>query len=268
VWQDTRWIETFEELRRDRPRSYIWPKKLGVDVNRIEIAPTYHFTLGGVRINTEAETSVTGLYACGEIVGATHGANRLAGNALTECMVFGEIAGRNAALRALGNSMKASIADVFVNEERDRLREILKSDSKATRRPGELFEELRHVMYFNVGIVRDANSLKTAVDQVKDLCEQVQSVQIADIERFNLEWVWTLELNSMLQLAGLFAKGALLRTESRGAHFRSDYPNTDDENWLKNIIVAKEGNEDIFRTEPVNLNHINEVHPRYKEVVY
>jgi len=268
VWQDTRWIETFDELRRDRPRSYIWPKKLGVDVSRFEIAPTYHFTLGGVRINTNAETSVPGLFACGEIVGATHGANRLAGNALTECMVFGEIAGRNAALRALGNSMKARTAELLVNAERDRLRGILKSDPKAARRPGELFEELRHVMYFNVGIVRDAVSLQTALDQVNELSEQARSIRLADIERFNLEWIWSLELNSMLQLAGLFAKGALLRTESRGAHFRADYPNTDDANWLKNIIVSKVGNEDVYRTESVNLKHINEVHPRYEELGY
>jgi fumarate reductase (CoM/CoB) subunit A len=265
VWQDTRWIENFEELRRDRARSYIWPEKLGVNLERIEVAPTYHFTLGGVRINTEAETRVPGLYACGEIVGATHGANRLAGNALTECMVFGEIAGRNAALRSGQRKDADPVSECLMNEERERLRALLSSDDKATKRPGNIYDELRQTMYFNVGIVRDEERLEEAIDQVSELRRQAQSLHLSDVEQYNVEWIWMLELDAMLQLAEIFARGAKMRTESRGAHYRVDYPDTDDAEWLKHIVVRSGDGEDVFATEPVALPYLDDVKVRYEQ---
>ena len=86
------------------------------------------------------------------------------------------------------------------------------------------------------------------------------------MEQYNVEWIWTLELGGMLQLAELFAKGALMRTESRGAHYRSDYPDTDDEHWLRNILVKLENGRDVFRTEPVELKYLNEVKARYDKI--
>jgi fumarate reductase (CoM/CoB) subunit A len=265
VWQVTRWIEEFDALRRDRPRSYIWPTKLGIDVEQFEIAPTYHFTLGGVRINVEAETSVPGLYAAGEIVGATHGANRLAGNALVECMVFGEIAGRNAALRALEHSSIDPVPASLVENERERLRGVLRSDDEADKRPGDVFDALRHTMYFNVGIVRDEDRLGQAVERIQELREEARHMQLSDVEQFNVEWIWTLELDSMLTLSELFARGARMRKESRGAHYRSDYPDIDNENWLKHILVRREGDKDVFWMEPVELLYMDEVKARYEQ---
>lgn len=262
VWLDTRWIENFDKLRRDRPRSYIWPEKLGVDVRRFEVAPTYHFTLGGVRINPNAETNIPGLYACGEIVGATHGANRLAGNALTECLVFGEIAGRNAALMVMGENRPQKDPISLAENERRRLVDVLKSGGSG-RRPGEIYKELRQIVYSNVGIVRDGLGLNRAITATQALREEASSMNIADIERYNVEWIWALELDYMLELTVIFAKGAEMRTESRGAHFRSDFPDTDDENWLKNILVRRESKEDVFWTEPVNLPYLGEVKARY-----
>jgi fumarate reductase (CoM/CoB) subunit A len=265
VWLDTRWIESFEELRHDRARSYIWPEKLGVNLQRFEVAPTYHFTLGGVRINSEAETTVPGLYACGEIVGATHGANRLAGNALTECMVFGEVAGRNAAHRALITHSYSLVKDTMISNERYRLMDLLTSNLSA-RRPREIYDDLRDTMYHNVGIVRDGIRLQNAIDRIEELKEESKSMRMADIEQYNVEWIWATELDGMLQLAGLYAKGALMRTESRGAHYRSDYPDTDDEHWLRNILVKLENRRDTFWTEPVELKYLKEVKARYDKV--
>lgn len=265
VWLDTRWIKSFEELRHDRARSYIWPEKLGVNLQRFEVAPTYHFTLGGVRINSDAETSVPGLYACGEVVGATHGANRLAGNALTECIVFGEIAGRNAAQHALMPHSHLLIKDTMVNQERHRLIGLLTSNGSA-RQPREIYDDLRETMYQNVGIVRDGIRLQSAIERVGELKEEAKSMRMADIEQYNVEWIWAIELDGMLQLAELFAKGALMRTESRGAHYRSDYPDTDDEHWLRNILVKLENGRDTFWTEPVELKYLKEVKARYDRV--
>ncbi|MCC6188480.1 MAG: FAD-binding protein [Anaerolineales bacterium] len=263
VWLDTRWIEEFETLRRDRPRSYIWPEKLGVNVQRIEVAPTYHFTLGGIRINTEAETTIPGLYAAGEVVGATHGANRLAGNALTECLVFGEIAGRNAALRALSTTARPA-PEAMVRAECQRLRGVL-PETGTGRRPRAIYDDLRHAMYHNVGIVRDGRRLRAAVRRVAELREEVRSVQLTNTQHYNVEWIWALELDGMLELADLFATGAEMRTESRGAHYREDYPLLDNENWLKNILVRREGKRHVYWTEPVTLPYLSEVKMRYAE---
>ncbi|MFQ5856591.1 MAG: FAD-binding protein [Anaerolineae bacterium] len=267
VWLDTRWIEGWEKLRKEKARSYIFPAKFGINTERFEIAPTYHFTLGGVRINSESETCINGLFACGEIVGATHGANRLGGNALAECMVFGEIAGRNAAIRALDHRRQESVRESLVKKEQGRLRTILQSQGESGRRPGEIFEELRHVMYHNVGIVRDEKRLEHAIDEIGRLREDARTMHLSDIEQFNNEWVWALELDCMLELADIFARGALMRTESRGAHYRSDYPETDDENWLKNIFVKRENGGPVFWTEPVKLLYLKEVEARYEAAV-
>jgi len=97
VWLDTKDIVGWDKLQYDRARSYIWPKRFGVDTTRFEVAPTYHFTIGGVRFNARAESTVDGLLVAGEVARGIHGANRIAGNALTECMVFGAIAGETAA---------------------------------------------------------------------------------------------------------------------------------------------------------------------------
>jgi len=265
VWQDTRWIENFEELRRDRARSYVWPVKLGIDPDRIEVAPTYHFTLGGVRVNVEAETRVPGLYACGEIVGATHGANRLAGNALTECMVFGEIAGRNAALRAGRRKDADPVSERLMEQERERVRSLLKSEEQAEKRPGDIFEELRKTMYFDVGILRDERRLDSAIERVRALREQAGSMCLSDIEQYNVEWIWALELDAMLLLAEIFARGAKMRTESRGAHYRVDFPETNDEQWLQHIVVRREDGKDVFATEPVSLTYLHDVKARYEQ---
>jgi fumarate reductase (CoM/CoB) subunit A len=255
VWLDTTNIEGWDSLKRDRARSYIWPEKLGVDTNRFEIAPTYHFTMGGININANAQTNIRGLYAAGEVVGGIHGANRIGGNALPECMVFGAIAGRHAALN-LTDSKK--VLETQISDELDRIKKQLTPLEETELRPIDGLRKLKSIMYQHMGIVRNAQGLKRGLGKL-ELLENVDLPRIGvDSGRiFNWEWIWRLELGNMIEQARLFILAAQLRTESRGAHFRSDYPETDDQNWLKNITVIRTKDGPEFSTLPVDFQYIH-----------
>jgi fumarate reductase (CoM/CoB) subunit A len=236
VWLDTYEVENWEHWRRDRARSYIWPSKLGVDVRRAQVAPTSHYTLGGVKINEHAETGVPGLYAAGEVAGGIHGANRIGGNALTDCMVFGEIAGREAALSRRG---PASLPTDLINGERERLKSLVSSsNTKDGVHPAELIEQLRRMMYRKSGVVRSSELLESAKQDLIHIRDTFKTRLIVDPEpHFNAEWIWALELDAMLTISELTVQAAIMRTESRGAHFRVDHPYPDNEKWLKHVLV-------------------------------
>ena len=254
VWLDASNIDGWEYLRRERARSYIWPAKLGVNTERFEIAPTYHFTMGGVRINPHAQTNVAGLYAAGEVVGGNHGANRIGGNALPECMVFGAIAGRHAALSAKRN---VRVRPSMIQDEWKRLQNSLKAPQPVDLRPVEVLRTLRQIMYRHVGIVRSAGGLEEGLEKLECLeKEALPRVGVGPGKVFNWEWIWKVELENMIEQAKIYTRAAWLRTETRGAHYRSDYPETDDENWLKNIVVRRENGAASFETAPVEFPFI------------
>ncbi|MFQ5854064.1 MAG: FAD-dependent oxidoreductase [Anaerolineae bacterium] len=254
VWLDATNIEGWDRLRRDRARSYIWPAKLGVNTDRFEIAPTYHFTMAGIRIDTDAQTNIDGLYAAGEVVGGIHGANRIGGNALPECLAFGAIPGRHAALAERPNPI---VSDGMVKDEMRRLTKLLVPRREGDLRPVDVLRELQQIMYRHVGIVRDADSLREGIDNIERLChEDMPRVGVGAGKVFNWEWIWTIELDCMLEQAKIYAQAALIRTESRGAHYRSDYPEVDNENWLRNIVVRKEAGEPHYYQEPVEFPYI------------
>jgi fumarate reductase (CoM/CoB) subunit A len=263
VWLDASNIDGWDYLRRERARSYIWPAKLGVNTERFEIAPTYHFTMGGIRINPNAQTNVAGLYAAGEVVGGIHGANRIGGNALVECMVFGEIAGRHAALTAERN---VRIRDSMIQDELKRLQSSLKAPQQLDLRPVDALRSLKQTMYLHVGIVRSASGLKEGLEKLECLeKEDLPRVGVGPGNVFNWEWIWKVELENMIEQAKIYTRAALMRTETRGAHYRSDYPETDNENWLKNIVVRKENGEATFETTPIGFPYIHpEMYPQSK----
>jgi len=240
VWLDTYAVENWEHWRRDRARSYIWPAKLGVDVRRAEVAPTSHYTLGGVRINEKAETGVEGLYAAGEVAGGIHGANRIGGNALADCMVFGEIAGREAALSRRG---PGKLDMMLLEAEKERLNELLgRTVAKREVRPAELIVRLRRTMYEKAGVVRSGKLLKEALADLEEIRSlMAQNMIVGSDPHYNPEWIWAIELDSMSVLSELTVRAAQMRTESRGAHFRVDYPEPDNDQWLKHIAVRLEG---------------------------
>lgn len=251
VWLETSWIDGWDEQRYLLSRSFVLPEKLfGIRTDRLEVAPTYHFTLGGLKIDAQCRTAVRGLYAAGEVAGGLHGANRLGGNALAECVVFGKIAGRQAAEYARTSSLPPMPAEQ-VEEEQARLLKLLKDRPNGTR-PCHLMGELKRIMWERAGIVRDERGLREALNAIGSLREGLRRLRVAQEGLVhNLDLAEAVELTNMLVLAKLVVGAGLLRDESRGAHFRRDHPGRDDRRWLANIVAVRKGDEDDFRIEPV-----------------
>jgi len=211
--------------------------KAGIDPLRdlIPISPATHFFMGGVVIDRTCETPLPGLLACGETVGGLHGANRLGGNALSEMFVFGRIAGRSAAQAAL----RSAFADVPA----------VPPDSFGSGDISlpELRQRLRETTWKFLSIVRSREACEQALDELARISDAHRYAKIESV--FDL--VASYELKSMLTTAALIAKAANQRKESRGAHFRSDHPRTDDERYQGSFYLKKSGAETVFEYRPV-----------------
>jgi len=210
------------------------------------VSPTAHFCMGGIIIDESAETSVHGLFAAGEVCAGAHGANRLGGNALSEVFAIGGIAGRNAALRARENG-RPEIPEKEIASEKARLESLL---SKGDRSPRELRHYIKEMMWYKAGIIRKGQKLEEALGQIEELKSFVPKLQIKDVRGL----IKSLELQNMLVLIEMVCRAALLRTESRGAHYRSDYPEEDNDNWLKNIVICKQDLGMRLEAVPVSMD--------------
>jgi len=212
---------------------------------KVLVAPTAHFFMGGVEINENCETEFDGLYAAGEVCGGTHGANRIEGNALTETLVFGTIAGDRAATRA--SKMKQIPApDSQVAAEVERLRDLVSHQGRENL--NELQQSLKRTMWHKVGVIRNGKSLADAQREILALREQLQAVSPTDFRQLSQ----AIKLGNMLTVSEMVCKVALARTESRGAHYRTDYPEQNDAQWLKTIEVCCHNGEMTLRAVPVN----------------
>jgi succinate dehydrogenase/fumarate reductase flavoprotein subunit len=201
-----------------------------------EAIPSQHFMMGGVRIDEDCRTSVQDLLCCGEVSGGVHGANRLAGNALTEILVFGRRAGRKAA-EAAGITRSKPISPGLTRDCVRKTEAYLNNTDGPP--PGHVRKKLQKVMWDRVGIVRDGANLEKAVKTVRRLKGMVNGIDTKCRSRhWNRAWLEALELLPMLRTAELIATSALHRKESRGSHYRSDYPGTDP-SWQKNVILSK-----------------------------
>ncbi|MFI5782784.1 L-aspartate oxidase [Nocardia sp. NPDC051570] len=183
--------------------------------NVLNIRPTAHFLMGGLRIDTEAETSIPGLFAAGETAGGVHGANRLGGNGLSECLVFGRIAGRNAARHAAG---RPETGDIDVSPS------FKQPSCQNGETPESVLRELRSSMYWNVGPVRTKLGLLTMLGLISTFEERAQRLAFTTGSRAAAQIQTYLDLTNLLLASRVIVEGALMRTESRGAHFRDDYP--------------------------------------------
>jgi len=252
VWMDSTDIANWEEVRRDKPRSFGWPERFGMDSSRFEVAPTCHFSIGGVKINGKGETNIAGLYAAGEIAGGVHGSNRIAGNALSECVVFGQLAGKEAA--HFRKEARIEISNSYIRDEEKKLRSLFKISQKKTRASSSAFiQKLKELMYMYAGVVRDREGLEKAAEEIKRLKDIVSNdLTVIHDKVFNYDQIHAFELLNMIELSEVIVRSALKRKESRGAHYRKDYPETDNLNWLKNIVVQRKGHELLFRTENVS----------------
>ncbi|MEK7825753.1 MAG: FAD-binding protein [Nitrospirota bacterium] len=205
----------------------------------VPIRPGVHYSMGGIRTNEWGETGLEGLYAAGESACVSiHGANRLGGNALLETIVFGKRSGVKASERA--KSIRSlDVSSKSIKAEEDRIAEIM-NRTKGEKVP-VLKEEIGQIMSEGVGISRKREGTERAKEKVKKIKERYRDVYIQDKGRvFNTELILCLELGSIIELAEVIIESALAREESRGAHYRLDFPLRDDVRWLKHTLAYKE----------------------------
>ena len=209
---------------------------VGVDIRKepMEVAPTAHHFMGGARINPQCETSIPNLYAAGEAAGGVHGANRLGGNALAETQVFGRRAGESAAKNVFKSNFELESTSLDREEER-----IGKLFQDGDYHPFQLKKELQEIMWNNVAIIRREEGLKLALKGITAIKGKMERMIVHDGSGYNQHLLDALELENMVLIAELVTKSALIREESRGAHYRADYPDTKDE-WKKSIVLNKD----------------------------
>lgn len=242
---------------------------LGIEpyTDPIPIQPTAHYAMGGIPTNVQGEvladntTVVPGLYAAGEVACVSvHGANRLGTNSLLDINVFGKRAG----IAAAEYAQTAEFVELpenpesLVVEQIERLR-----SSTGNERVAELRRELQDTMDANVMVFRTEQTIKTAVEKIAELRERYKNVAIQDKgKRFNTDLLEAVELGNLLDLAEVMAVSALARKESRGGHYREDYPNRDDVNFMRHTMAYREVGAD--GTETVRLDYKPVVQTRYQ----
>ncbi len=226
----------------------------GVDITKepIHIKPGNHYTMGGVKTDVEGRTSIPGLYAAGEVACVSvHGGNRLGANSLLDTLIFGRRSGVDAAKRAQQIEGAAPSRSVLTDEEKN-ISEILGREKGSGRRVAEIKSELGAVMDDKCAVFRDEAGLNEALETVQRLKEEAQSVYVDDHGAvFNQDVLGAIELGYMLDCAECSCVGAIHRTESRGAQFRTDFPERNDEEWLKHIDLTRkdDGTPEISYSE-------------------
>jgi fumarate reductase (CoM/CoB) subunit A len=208
------------------------------------VVPTAHFTMGGVVIDEEAMTSIGGLFACGEVTGGIHGANRVSGNALSEAFTIGALSGDNAAFFAKGRSIKKADS-VDVIKEKERLESLLGYDDDKSI--VELKSSLKDITWHDMGIIRSKSGLERTINGIKELRFKALAVRPDTAKGL----IKRLEIENMLLSAEMVSKAALARTESRGAHYRHDYPQ-EDPDWLANIFISSDNGEIKVEKKPIH----------------
>jgi succinate dehydrogenase flavoprotein subunit len=222
----------------------------------IPVRPGSHYHMGGIDTDVWGRTVMPGLYAAGECACVSvHGANRLGGNSLLETVVFGRRSGAAAAQDVRSNGSRAIFSPSAVRVAERRIAQLLYNFDGV--RPHVLRDELADTMYDNAGIFRTAEGLEKCVTDIAGLRERYRDglgVVIQDKSRtFNSDLIQALELGSMLQMADCLVAGAVARTESRGAHSRLDYPERDDEQWLRHTLAGYDDGRVSLDYRPVTI---------------
>lgn len=208
----------------------------------IPIQPGQHYTMGGIDCNEAGETELRGLFAAGECACVTaHGANRLGGNSLLETVVFGKRAGEKAAQFVRGKE-GAQAGDGAVLEALEKVRGKIAGlmEAEGGENHSAIRAQMKEMMIEKVGIFREEKAMAQALGRIKELQERYRRAQLTyKGNKFNLDLARCLELEGMLEVAEVIVSGAIARRESRGSHYRLDYRERDDENWLKHTIARR-----------------------------
>ena len=211
-------------------------ENVGVDIkhNPIEVAPTAHHFMGGLKISTDASTSLKNLFGAGEVCGGVHGANRLGGNALADTQVFGKIAGESASKAAKNTELKTN--DEMVQEEAQRIDDLI---HEGTVKPQDFKNNIKKLMWEKVAIVREEKTLNEALKELYQMRKDLENLNVSAKKQYNTDLVTALEVTNMVEICILTVKSAILRRESRGAHYRSDFPESIDM-WKRSIVINNE----------------------------
>ncbi len=210
------------------PRMYERFMDLGVDMAEepVEVAPTAHYGMGGVSVDEYGETDIDGLFAIGETMAGVHGANRLGGNSLAETVAYGVVAGEHVAERVDGpGTIPEEVLAETVQSHLGGLAAI--ADTDGSYEVETLVAELRELLWEHAGILRDEASLRAGLDALGDIGRRAADVDVGGVTSRSFEFA--VDLGFMLTAAEAVLRGALKRTESRGAHYRTDYPDIDPE---------------------------------------
>lgn len=228
---------------------------IGIDIRNepMEVTPTAHHVMGGLKIDTSAGTNLPGLYAAGEVAGGVHGGNRLGGNALAAGQVFGKIAGDSAAQFASIKTPPKLDRDA-IDKEYSRVTALLEREEGLST--SNETKQLQRCMWDKAGLFRNEEDLNSALSFIIRQQKRVNSGLAVQNKstRYNTEWITALELQDMTLVAEMIVRSALLRKESRGAHFRTDYPVPNNERWFMNIVTSKKNGKMSLKRTPVVIN--------------
>ena len=250
-------LEIYEKFVGDDPRDV--PMK---------IFPGMHYTMGGLWVDFNQKTNIDGLYACGEADYSIHGANRLGANSLVSCIYGGFIAGPEAVRYGQNTLKSAAAANGCYDSERKRQEEINSRlmTASGTENPFRIWKEMGEIMSKNVTVTRYNKNLQETDAKLVELLERYRNVNLSDRTQWaNTSFAFTRQLYNMLQLARVITQGAALRDESRGAHYKPDFPERDDERFMKTTkaYFAADADEPRFEFEPVDVSLIKPRPRRY-----
>jgi len=258
VYLDIAWIKqklpnAAEYIKRKLPSMYHQFKQLAdIDITEqaMEVGPTTHYIMGGIHVDPDTQMSrVPGLFAAGECAAGINGANRLGGNSLSDLLVFGKRAGEFAAKFAKENSLGKSDNEKVDNAARAAVEPFARSTSE---NPYGVQRDLQESMQDLVGIVRNENEMRSALEKIGNLRARAETVGVTGNREYNPGWHTALDLENLLTVSEAIARAALERKESRGAQFREDYPDKDDRFSKVNTMLSKalDGSMQI-RLEPL-----------------
>ena len=251
VFLDIAWIKeklpnAEEHIKRKLPSMYHQFMQLaGIDITKVamEIGPTTHYVMGGIRVDGDTQMStVPGLFACGECAAGLHGANRLGGNSLSDLIVFGKRAGEHAAKFARSNGNSSVGAGQAEAAARAALAPFERSAGEG---PYQVQEALQETMQDLVGIVRAQGEMEQALSRLQQLKQRAEVVGVSGNREYNPGWHTALDLTNLLTVSEAIARSALERKESRGGHFRDDYPDKDPAYATFNFVTCKGPNGEM-----------------------
>ena len=238
---------TEADIKRKLPSMYHQFKKLGnLDITKesMEVGPTAHYIMGGVRVNAEsAMTNVPGLYAAGEVAAGLHGANRLGGNSLTDLLVFGRMAGKHAAVYA---KEQTNLPGVNSDQMGEIEAAALASFNEGSENPYTVLQDLQSCMETNSGIVRVKEEMETGLEQLQALKGRAGKVTVEGSRLYNPGWHYAIDLRNLLTVSEAITLSALHREESRGGHTRDDHPLSMPELETVNTVVREEKGEMVW----------------------